>query len=62
LFLYSLSVERRLINCWIQRTLRGTLLPSSISATRFPYGGLALSWFLIGTAIAVNALQFLARR
>ena len=61
-FLYSLSVERRLINCWIKQRLSGTLLPSSISATRFPYGGIVLSWFLIGTAIAINSLQFLARR
>ena len=62
-FLFSLFVEKRLVNSWIKQKFSSEfLLPKQISDSRFPYVGIIISWLLVGTLIALNSLQFLARR
>jgi hypothetical protein len=61
-FLYTLTVEKKLVNSWIKQQFSpGFLLPSQISVSHFPYGGIFVSWILVTILIALNSLQFLAK-
>ncbi|MBI3029428.1 MAG: hypothetical protein HYY64_07965 [Candidatus Rokubacteria bacterium] len=62
-FIFSLTVERRLIRFWVKRTFPQTihLMPPDIAHERFPYLGVMGSWFLIACIVGLNALPFAQR-
>ena len=63
IFLFSLSVERKLMRFWVRRTFPQTLhlMPPAIAGQRFPFLAVMGSWLLIASLVALNALPFAQR-